>query len=83
METSHSTVDYIKEAQQAGFTREQAEFQASKYEKLKEEFFTKKELVTLYESMKKDLQVLQYQIIFKLGGIVVASTSILSYIIKH
>jgi hypothetical protein len=76
-------IEYIKEAEKVGFTRAQSEFQANELRKIADEFFTKKELRVLYENIQKDFQILQYKLLIKFGGLVVACTGLLSYLIKH
>lgn len=66
------TLQFAKRAEQAGFTKEQAEFQAEEISKLIET-----ELAT-----KKDLENLANKITVRFGGMLVIAIGILSVVIK-
>lgn len=73
--TMFDTLEYSENAQQAGFTKEQADFQAKELSKwINSELVTK----TYMEKIKKEMIDLMT---IRLGGIVVTCTGILGFIL--
>jgi hypothetical protein len=73
--TMFDTLEYSENAQHAGFTKEQADFQAKELSKwINSELVTK----TYMEKMKKEMIDLMT---IRLGGIVVTCTGILGFIL--
>ncbi len=81
------TLKYTNGAMKAGYTREQAEYQAAEMASLIEEALAKKEdLQHLEISLKKDIEKIKNDLIIKLGGLMVICSSaiiaVLGLIIK-
>jgi len=70
------TLKYTNGAIQAGYTREQAEYQANEMALLIEETLAKKEdLQGLEISLKKEIDRIKNDLIIKLGGLMIICSS--------
>ncbi len=73
MEAAFDTLTYFKKLTGAGFTEAQANIQTQALREVVDR--TEKNLVTK-ANLKRDLKELEYRIIIRLGGIVVATVGI-------
>lgn len=79
------TLDFSKRAQEAGFTKEQADFQAREAANAiegkiasKDDVLSVKQDLTLYKSeLAQDLKLMEQRIIIRLGAMIVGGVGIL------
>lgn len=91
MSAIFDTLEFVKDARENGFTEQQAEFQARKFYNLINNHVSTKHDIELIrkdiESIKSYVESIKNEIIntmtIRLGGIVVACTGILGFILKH
>ncbi|MEQ1739787.1 MAG: DUF1640 domain-containing protein [Methyloglobulus sp.] len=77
------THSFVKKLKAVGFSEEQAEVFASEQARLIEDnLATKKDLVELENNLQRDLRELEYRIIIKLGGLMVASIAVVATLVK-
>jgi hypothetical protein len=80
MSSTFDTFKFVKGAMQAGFTEDQAAFQAEEISKLlHDEIATKQDI----KDLQKDMHHLKNEILIKLGGLMVVGMGILGFILKH
>jgi hypothetical protein len=73
------TLDFSKRAQEAGFTKEQAEFQAKEAANaIENKIATKSDII----DVRKDLVLLQKELIIKIGTMIGLGVAILAALIK-
>ena len=77
------THNFVKKLKAIGFTEEQAEVFASEQARLNEDkLATKNDLVELENNLHRDMRELEYRIIIKLGGLMVASIAVVTTLVK-
>lgn len=80
------TLIFTKKMREAGFTEQQAEAQASAIaEIIDDNLATKKDIELVrkdIELVRKDIELIRKELIIKLGAMLVASTSILGFLIR-
>ena len=77
------THNFVKKLKAIGFTEEQAEVFASEQARLIEDkLATKNDLVELENNLHRDMRELEYRIIIKLGGLMVASIAVVTTLVK-
>jgi hypothetical protein len=80
MNVNFDTFKFVKRATHAGFTEEQAAFQAEEMALLlKEELATKKDI----QQLEKDIEHIKNDIIIRLGTLMVVGMGLLGFILKH
>ena len=80
---SFDTLKYAKKLREAGFTEQQAEVQAeTQAETIKAVREVIDEKLATKQDLKQSLKELQYQLIIKLGGLVVIGVAVLAALIK-
>jgi len=76
MTKSFNTVEYINEAIEAGFSRKQAEFQATVMDRLiTDELATK-------SFLHSELEKFEYRLLVKLGSLMLAGLTVLGFVMK-
>lgn len=79
--STYNPISYVKGAEQVGFTREQAEYQANEFTKL-----INNDLVTK-SFLASELERFELKVIIKVGGMMVIQSglllSIIGFMIKH
>ncbi len=79
MNLAFDTLDFAERAQKAGFTREQAEFQAREIAAgVENKLATKNDVLDL----RKDLVIMQHQLIIKMGAMQVVSIGVLMTLLQ-
>lgn len=97
MSTNFDTLQYAKRAQQAGFTLQQAEFQAEEMAKVIDNHIATKEDVNELsrvttqgfkevrieiEMLRLEMKALENRLIIKMGGMLVVAIGVLTTILK-
>jgi len=70
------TIDYIKEAEEVGFTRAQAEFQARTMTNVLNQLVTK-------EYLHNEFKLFENKIIIKLGVMMLGCVGLLTFLLRH
>ncbi len=77
------TLQFAKRAEEAGFTKNQAEFQAEEIAKVMEtQLITKHDLLSLENNFNKSLVDLELRLILKFGGMLAIGIGILTAVVK-
>ena len=72
------TLEFSKRAQEAGFTKEQAEFQAREAaHAIETKLATKPELYTVRDELLKEMKMMEQRLTIKMGGMIVVAVGIL------
>ncbi len=72
------TLDFADRAEKAGFTREQAEFQAREAaHAIETKLASKPELYSVRDDLLKEMKMMEQRLTIKMGGMVVAAVGIL------
>lgn len=72
------TLEFSKRAQEAGFTKEQAEFQAREAaHAIETKLATKPELYSVRDELIKEMKLLEHRMTIKFGAMMVAGVGIL------
>lgn len=77
------TLEFSKRAQEAGFTKEQAEFQAREAaHAIETQLATKPELYSVRDELIKEMKLLEHRMIIKMGAMQIACAVIIISILQ-
>lgn len=81
--STFNAIDYVNGAIEAGFTREQAEYQVKYAIKVSDILATKTDLKLTVDDLKNEMKLLESRLTVKLGTMMVAMVGVLTFLLKH